>query len=240
MKKSDQISEITKALSIAQAAFPDIPKNKEVSAGKYKFHYADLASIIAATRKPMTDNGLAVMQSVSLDGERMMIETLLSHISGQWIETTTPIKVTGNDNQAFGSAQTYGKRYALCAILGVVADDDDDGMKGSGKDDQVEHIKEREKSPPGITAAKAGVTMWARELQACGDTDSFEAILSSNDFKKMVAEVYTKFPSEWTGPEQYSGLRGQIEFVGKQLGAEATAQSYLVKVEKALRQKEAA
>jgi hypothetical protein len=137
----------------------------------------------------------------------------------------------------FAMAEKRAKDRVALKLLGlsglVYSEEEADDFKDS-------RPKDPPKSPPGITAAKAGVTMWVRELQACGDADSFEAILSSNDFKKMVAEVYTKFPSEWTGPEQYSGLRGQIEFVGKQLGAEATAQSYLVKVEKALRQKEAA
>jgi hypothetical protein len=235
MRKSDNIADLTKALVKAQAQFPEITKNKEVNTGKYKYAWADFSVIIAATREPLTKNGLAFMQSVLLEGDKMMIETLLTHESGQWVETTTPIKIVGQDNQAIGSAQTYGKRYALCALLGIVADDDDDGMKGSGKDGDVETIKT--KSPPGISAAKTAVTMWVRELNSCSDEPSLQAVLDSADFKKCVVEIYQKFPSEWTGPEQYSGLRGQIEFAGKQLGCEGMVQSYLVNAEKKMRGK---
>lgn len=99
---------------------------------------------------------------------------------------------------------------------------------------------EAPKNPPGITAAKAAITMWVRELNACADEATLVGVLNDKDFKNLVREVYTKFPGEWTGAEQYSGLRGQIEFAGKQLGCEGTVQSYLVKAENALRQKEAA
>jgi hypothetical protein len=35
-----------------------------------------------------------------------------------------------NDAQGQGSAITYARRYALCAVLNLVADDDDDGQQG--------------------------------------------------------------------------------------------------------------
>jgi hypothetical protein len=37
------------------------------------------------------------------------------------------------DPQAVGSAITYARRYALAAIVGIVADDDDDGNQAAGK-----------------------------------------------------------------------------------------------------------
>ena len=42
-----------------------------------------------------------------------------------------PINPTKNDPQGMGSAMTYAKRYALQAIVGVAADDDDDGNAAS-------------------------------------------------------------------------------------------------------------
>jgi hypothetical protein len=249
MKTSEQITDIAGALAKAQGAIAPAVKDSENAAFKHGTKvskYADLAAVWGACRKPLADNALAVLQEVCRAEGGVAVTTRITHASGQWIEfEPLTVPVSKNDAHGVGSATTYGRRFSLSAALGIVADDDDDGNGAAGKktdtrDPIPANDPPHEKSPPGITAAKAGVTMWVRELQACGDTDSFEAILSSNDFKKMVAEIYTKFPSEWAGPEQYSGLRGQIEFVGKQLGAEATAQSYLVKVEKALRQKEAA
>lgn len=46
------------------------------------------------------------------------------------------------DAQSIGSAITYAKRYAFCAILGIVADDDEDANIASGNTAQKEQPKE--------------------------------------------------------------------------------------------------
>lgn len=46
------------------------------------------------------------------------------------------------DAQSIGSAITYAKRYAFCAILGIVADDDEDANIASGNTTQKELPKE--------------------------------------------------------------------------------------------------
>ena len=47
--------------------------------------------------------------------------------------------------QSIGSAITYAKRYAFCAILGIVADDDEDANIASGNSAQKEQPKEQPK-----------------------------------------------------------------------------------------------
>jgi hypothetical protein len=42
-----------------------------------------------------------------------------------------PLLLSKNDAQGMGSAITYARRYALCAVLNLVADDDDDGARAS-------------------------------------------------------------------------------------------------------------
>lgn len=49
------------------------------------------------------------------------------------------------DAQSIGSAITYAKRYAFCAILGIVADDDEDANIASGNSAQKEQPKEQPK-----------------------------------------------------------------------------------------------
>jgi hypothetical protein len=43
-----------------------------------------------------------------------------------------PLLLTKEDPQGQGSAITYARRYALCAVLNLVGDDDDDGNGASG------------------------------------------------------------------------------------------------------------
>ena len=47
--------------------------------------------------------------------------------------------------QSIGSAITYAKRYAFCAILGIVADDDEDANIASGNSAPKEQPKEQPK-----------------------------------------------------------------------------------------------
>jgi hypothetical protein len=45
--------------------------------------------------------------------------------SGEWISSTTVIPLPKNDPQGMGSAITYARRYSLCAMLGIITEDDD-------------------------------------------------------------------------------------------------------------------
>lgn len=51
--------------------------------------------------------------------------------SGHEIEGLMPLVLGKNDPQGQGSAITYARRYALMAVLGLVADNDDDGNAAS-------------------------------------------------------------------------------------------------------------
>jgi hypothetical protein len=56
---------------------------------------------------------------------------MLCHESGQFIASTYRLKPAKEDPQGYGSALTYARRYGLAALLGIVADDDDDGNHAS-------------------------------------------------------------------------------------------------------------
>jgi hypothetical protein len=116
------------ALSKAQAAFPQILRDKEVDSRSYKFKYAPLDAVLAAVREPLSQNGLAIAQI--LDGDDLV--TLLLHEGGGRLEGRAPLPYKNGDTiQALGSAITYMRRYALQAILGIAAEEDDDGDRAS-------------------------------------------------------------------------------------------------------------
>lgn len=120
------------ALAKAQAAFPVISRDKEVTVqtktgGSYKFKYAPLDAILTAVRGPLSDNGLAISQM--LDGDDLV--TMLLHKDGQTLTGRFPLP-HGDTIQALGSAVTYLRRYSLQAILGIAAEEDDDGNRASG------------------------------------------------------------------------------------------------------------
>ena len=134
MEKSEQIDQLAAALSKFQGALEQPKLNSTVkvktrTGGEYSFKYADLSECKAAAKKPLAENGLAVTQLIEED---YYIQTVLMHTSGQWISSRVKMPITEEGAQAAGSAITYAKRYAFCAILGIVADDDEDGNLSQG------------------------------------------------------------------------------------------------------------
>lgn len=138
---SDSIDQLAGALAAAQAEMTFAKKDSTNPFLKSK--YSDLASVWDAVRVPLTKNNLCVTQLPT--GETLT--TVLAHKSGQYIASTMPVK-TGrndarNDAQAYGSALTYARRYALSAIVGIAQDDDD----GEGTNKNVDGQKPNKIKP---------------------------------------------------------------------------------------------
>jgi hypothetical protein len=133
MKQSESIAKLTEALSKAQACIKGAITDSENPFFKSK--YADLASVWDACRKPLTDNGLAIIQVATFIPEcpeKVAIETTLSHSSGEFVSGIMAAKPVKDDPQSIGSCITYLRRYSLAAICGV-SPEDDDGNVATGK-----------------------------------------------------------------------------------------------------------
>ena len=124
---SAEINEISAALSAFQGEVEQPSLNKENP--YFKSKYVDLSGVLKAAQKTMSKHGLSIVQLI--DGGDII--TLLSHKSGQWFKSVCPIGSYKNQ-QDRGSAITYTKRYAICAILGIAADTDDDGNSATDAD----------------------------------------------------------------------------------------------------------
>lgn len=122
--QSESIAKLAEALAKAQGAFDHA--KKDVKNEFFKSKYADLASVIDGAKKPLAENGLAVIQTTDFDqAGNMHLYTILAHSSGEWIGGRYPINPVKPDPQALGSATTYARRYAFSAITGIAAEDDD-------------------------------------------------------------------------------------------------------------------
>jgi len=100
-----------------------------------KNHYADLASVMDAVKKPLADNDLAVLQPVkdnTSSDPGATVETYIMHSSGQYMMSEFSMSAVDRKPQTIGATITYLRRYALGSMLGLVAEEDDDGNSGSG------------------------------------------------------------------------------------------------------------
>jgi len=125
MKTSESIKEIATALSKAQSEFEAI--TKDAANPFFKSKYATLDAIIKTVKPTLAKNGLSVTQGNETTESGIIVTTYLMHSSGEWVESELSMPVVKNDPQGYGSAITYGRRYAYSAILGVATEEDDDG-----------------------------------------------------------------------------------------------------------------
>lgn len=111
-----------------QQNLPSVHKDGTGNYGKY----LKLDDIMPLALKVLNDNNFALLQmpTVTTDGSPAL-RTVLAHTSGSEIETTMLLMLDKQTAQGQGSGLTYARRYALCTILGLVADEDDDGQKAT-------------------------------------------------------------------------------------------------------------
>lgn len=122
---------IAAALAAFQAELPRVGKDNTARVtsekGQYTYRYADLSEITPAVVPLLAKQGLAWTTRPTLwpDG-KFVLHYALTHTSGEAIEGTYPLPNPASSAQALGSAITYARRYALCAVTGVAPGDDDD------------------------------------------------------------------------------------------------------------------
>jgi hypothetical protein len=123
-----ELANMVSDLAKVQGSLPNIKKDAKGNFGKY----VTLDAIHEAVLPLLSANNLAwvTLPTYDDDGE-VQLEYKLLHTSGDKIEGSMKLFVSQPNMQQLGSAITYAKRYAICAVLGVTADEDDDGTSAT-------------------------------------------------------------------------------------------------------------
>jgi len=129
MNTSSSITKLSLAmLKVQQQLQPAIKDAKNTFVGN---DYATLNSVMDTCKDALIAHGIWLTQlptpaPVELGAGHIGLETKLIHAeSGEWISSTAVIPLPKNDPQGMGSAITYARRYSLCAMLGIITEDDD-------------------------------------------------------------------------------------------------------------------
>lgn len=169
---SQDITKLAKALIHVQTGLR--PAHKDAENPFTKSNYATLNSVMEACREALLTQGVWMTQypvpaPEHLGGGYLGLMTKLTHAeSGQWQSSFAVVPLPKNDPQGMGIAMTYTRRYALCAMLGIVTEDDDgEGAKMPAKRDgtsrqprnapqsQSEPLDKATQSPPQNPASKS-------------------------------------------------------------------------------------
>lgn len=119
---------LTAAVSALQGSLPVVEKLNEVQAGARRYKYADLTLLTAKVMPLLAEHGLAFVSAPTVHEDRFVLAYELRHVSGESVVGYYPLPEA--NPQDIGSAITYARRYALCAVTGVApGGDDDDAQK---------------------------------------------------------------------------------------------------------------
>lgn len=143
---SELPASLLEAMLAVQAAATTFKKDRTVTVktkngGEYTYSYTPLDSIVEQIGPVLAANGLVWVTKPSWSQAMgASLKYKIAHApSKEFEEGEMPLMLAdgaqgdGPDAQAMGSAITYMRRYALCAVLNLVADADDDGaLAGAG------------------------------------------------------------------------------------------------------------
>lgn len=146
MDTSTQVDKIILALIGIQSDLKPVVKNAENP--YFKSKYATLEAVWQEVLPLLQKYNCCVVQcGGSEDGNPVLFSTLF-HSSGQFVRGSYPLAsaVSNSNPQAIGSAVSYARRYSLCALLGVVTEDDD--ANGAAQSQQKTSISNDEYQMP--------------------------------------------------------------------------------------------
>jgi hypothetical protein len=212
MRSSDTLIKISPALVSAVNAMEGVAKTTENDGFKKNgkaSKYATLVDCIEASRSALLANGLCVIQgpgATNTEAKTLCITTRIIHDSGEWIETDFDMPLTKWSPHEAGSATTYGRRFALMAMLGLAPVEDDDGNAASGlKVEKNPSISVHPEGPdfwgaegPGMSAAQAKKEGWGETLDGwLGQIAVLPTTQAWQDWCRENAADVKRLPKGW-------------------------------------------
>ena len=141
------------ALAKVQAELPEIKKTRTAKVEKdgrllYTYDYADLADVSLAILPILGRHGLAFTAFPGHRGDgKFGLRYQLLHEEGAVLEGFYEIADQGG-MQVTGGRITYARRYCLCAVTGVAAEDDVDANEDNGSRQQPRTAQRKARTSP--------------------------------------------------------------------------------------------
>jgi hypothetical protein len=193
---------LAEALAAFQAKLPAVVKSetakvKTKDGGSYSYSYAGLGQISSIVLPLLGSVGLSFSARPTLNAEgKFVLAYRLLHSSGDESAGEYPLPQSASA-QEHGSAITYARRYALCSVVGVAPDEDDDGAAASNTRTEVGR-RDDEWDP--ITQDTL-VTGWLAEIESTKSLAEWEAL-----GPQIKAAMNSRDPLSRLSPNSYHRL----------------------------------
>lgn len=173
------------ALLAFQAAAPTLAKDGRNP--HFNSRFTPLDTIVETIQPLLAEHGLVwvALPCRDDDGAPALEYQLIHAATGELLRGRMPLLLTKQDPQGFGSALTYARRYALTAVLNLVADEDDDGNRASrrqtnGQSRQPTAAEAKQTERPANAKQRGLLNARAADAELC-PTDFANAILTASD-----------------------------------------------------------
>lgn len=188
---------LVQALAAFQADLPPVDLDRVNL--HFKSKYASLGSITKKVFPKLAEHGFAFSVGSFVDNGALILDAHLIHESGDSRSAQFPI--TETNPQKVGSAVTYYRRYALAALTGIVADEDDDGNAASAP------------APAAVRQAQARTAPSKPATKDGGSQAAVRAWIGGDDAKKEQANnVYKRLKDEGslTGEALWAAVKSEV------------------------------
>lgn len=217
-EQSTKIDALAEALSSAQNEMGSAVK--DAANPFFKSKYADLGAVVKAIKDPLSNNQLSYTQFPIRNEQSAGVITILMHSSGQWMRSSYTLPLTKFDAQSVGSCITYARRYALQAIAGVPAEDDDGNKatESAPADPLALHMDALARNMESIVVIRQALDdeQWETAAEAYGE-------LTNDDKIALYNPAPTKGGKAWTTKQRQALKSNEFYEARKAMTGETNA-----------------
>tara|TARA_Y100000310_G_scaffold39901_1_gene37420 strand:+ start:788 stop:1522 length:735 start_codon:yes stop_codon:yes gene_type:complete len=214
MKTSPTTNQLTIALLEVQKELPKI--SHDAYNDYFKAHFSTLGAIWDGIREIIHENKIVINQGVTYDsavaqeGYRGTLFTRLTHVSGEWQQDDgVPLLIetnkAGKENpQSMGSAISYSRRQGLCAMLGIITEDDDGSAASPGNDPKAKTDAKKKPETKKITgpiktmtALKKACKDLTTDIEQSKDENALAELMGAKGTKALIKQLETDLPNAY-------------------------------------------
>lgn len=207
---------LAEALAAFQAELPSVTKGQEAkidsrrTGQSFAYSYADLADISDVALPLLGKHGLAwsCKPTVGLDGTFVLHYRLFHGASDQVDEGLWPLPSANIPFQEMGSAITYARRYALCAVTGIAPRDEDDDAASAPPPETEPRQARGKRAPANPPSPAIEQPKLSKDWAKLGDAaTTYEALAAVHNEAQEKGELGLRVPNNEQTVDEYLRAR---------------------------------
>jgi hypothetical protein len=196
------VAESNRALQALQHAVPALERS--ATNPHFKSKYIPLEAIHDVVDPLLVEHGFTWSVFPAIHDGRPAMRYELRHVATNEVwGDVMPLLLDKENSQGLGSAITYARRYAISAVLGIVADEDDDGHRAASVARPAAATRQPEAREPGGVISESQ----RRRLFAIAGASG----LSNDQVKAIIVDLTGQDSSKGITRDKYEAVVATVE-----------------------------